>query len=99
MGHHAEPDAPQIETPYDPPPEGIGEPPSQTEATPPAPPADASPTDAEDVPPAAQTSTNTSESTDSHKGKLHKWWDWIADTFQEAKDKLKGMFGNEHGTQ
>jgi hypothetical protein len=27
------------------------------------------------------------------KGKLHKWWEWIASTFEDAKDKLKGMFG------
>ena len=102
VGHHAEPDAPQIETPYDPPPEGVGEPPSQAQSSPPDPIAEATPTPAVPAPsPAAPSQSDTTQPSDDtpHKSKLHKWWDWIAGTFQEAKDKLKDMFGKEHGDQ
>lgn len=95
VGHHAEPDAPEIETPYDPPPVGIGEAPAPTAAPPADPTPEASPVATETPPPPESTPADDQPK----KGKLHKWWDWIASTFEEAKDKLKGMFGKEHGDQ
>lgn len=113
VGHHAEPNAPEIETPYDPPAEGVGEDPAKVaelpnvtdfiapvpipSAMPEAwPPQDTPNTDSQ--PPAEEGEPKKDEASPK-KGKLHKWWDWIAGTFDEAKKKLKGMFGKEHGDQ
>jgi hypothetical protein len=114
VGHHSELNAPEIETPYDPPPEGVGEDPAKVAELPaitdfiapvPIPSAMPEPWPPQDTPnvggkPAEAGEEPPQKGEESpKKGKLHKWWDWIAGTFDEAKEKLKGMFGKEHGDQ
>ncbi|KIW00948.1 uncharacterized protein PV09_07474 [Verruconis gallopava] len=104
VGQHTDTDAPQIETPYDPPSEGVGKdtaivPLSSTEGpTPtlnPVEPATLLTPDPLDPTKAPKNPVQTTQPEDSHKGKLHKWWEWISSTFEDAKNKLQSMFEKE----
>jgi hypothetical protein len=104
LGHHADIEAPQPEIPEDLPPHETGDIPSPAATTTVVPDTTFVPAATTTVaaappppPPPPQESGNTEQTPpaddEAPKGKLHKWWEWIASTFEDAKDKLKGMFG------
>jgi hypothetical protein len=100
VGHHADPDAPKPETPYDPPSEGVGEAPAEAApvevGTPDQPVQPEAPTKPEPaIEPEQPEQPEKPE--EPKKGKLHKWWEWLAGTFEDAKKKLKGMLGKDKG--
>ena len=96
VGHHADINAPQPETPYDPPPNDVGEPLSSTALVASETLVFSSTEISASSTPAPQTAPEKEQpdtGDEPPKGKLHKWWEWIASTFEDAKEKLKGMFG------
>jgi hypothetical protein len=106
VGHHEDIDAPKIEIPYDPPSTGVGEDPDKpvpvwpvNPTTPEQPAEPESPVEpaTSTMPAQPAEPDHPAAPEDPKKNKLHKWWEWVASTFEEAKKKLKGMLGKDKG--
>lgn len=104
VGKHEDKNGPKLETPEDMPSHDDGvDPPLAPSVLPSSPLLSPDVTEIEEAlstitpEPGLQESEAPTQPDEPKKGKLHKWWEWIASTFEEAKDRLKGMFGKGKG--